>query len=162
MRFIPAILTLCIAATPAVAFRAENGMIVDQTGPTEFTVASRIGRGPTEYWCAAGDYAIRVLGVPGRTAIYRVTPPPRQGGQDITFSLDPAIGTAETGISRFGRRPIATISISSPFLIKPSAAEPRSGPSRPGLGQRFHRFEAAPAIVAGWCSALKGGKVVMC
>tara|TARA_R110001606_G_scaffold258274_1_gene406051 strand:- start:173 stop:565 length:393 start_codon:yes stop_codon:yes gene_type:complete len=102
MRFIPAILTLCIAATPAVAFRAENGMIVDQTGPTEFTVASRIGRGPTEYWCAAGDYAIRVLGVPGRTAIYRVTPPPRQGGQDITFSLDPAIGTAETGISRFG------------------------------------------------------------
>ncbi len=102
MRIFPAIFALCILATPALAFRAQNGMVVGQTGPTEITVASTIGRGPADYWCAAADFAVRVLGVPGGTAIYRVTPPPRRGGQDITFSLDPAIGTAETGISRFG------------------------------------------------------------
>lgn len=62
--FRPTILiTALLAAGPALAFTAENGMRVNPLPqPGTFEVISRPGFGPAQYWCAASDYAFRALG----------------------------------------------------------------------------------------------------
>jgi len=98
-------LLLLLLPLPAGAFTARNGMTVAQTGPAEITVGHDMRRTDTDYWCAAGDYAQRVLGLPGRTRIWRATPKPRKAGQGIVFTLDPAQKAEGAGLSEFGSGP---------------------------------------------------------
>lgn len=89
----------------AAAFTAQNGMRAAQVGPAEIAVAHEVRRDDTEYWCAAGDFARRVLGQPGATRIWRATPKPRRAGEGIVFTLDPAKKAEGAGLSQFGSGP---------------------------------------------------------
>lgn len=84
------ILALAALAAPAQAFTAQNGMQVDASGPQAFTVRFPSPDAETQYLCAAGDFVMRGLGLPGVTRIYRASPPPRKQGQGIAFTLDEA------------------------------------------------------------------------
>jgi hypothetical protein len=97
------LVTLMAFATPAAAFRATNGFTVDSTGAQDFVVNYRVTRNETAYWCAAGQFVTRELGLPAKTRIYRASPPPRGAGQGIAFTLDPAAAASESGLSTFGR-----------------------------------------------------------
>lgn len=90
---------------PAAAFTARNGMIAVQTGPTEITVIHRARRDDTDYWCAAGDFARRVMGLPGKTRLWRASPQPREAGQGIVFTLSEANKAEDAGPSQFGTGP---------------------------------------------------------
>ena len=90
---------------PAQAFTAQNGMTAVQTGPSEITVLHEIRRGDTDYWCAAGDFAQRALGLPGNTRLWRASPKPRRAGDGIVFTLDPARAAPGAGLSQFGSGP---------------------------------------------------------
>jgi hypothetical protein len=97
-----ALATLALLASPAAAFVAKNGFSVTSTGPQEFVVEFRSARNETAYWCAAGDFVTRAMGLPSKTRIYRASPKPRGAGQGITFTLDPAAATPGGGLSNFG------------------------------------------------------------
>lgn len=98
---LPALATVAmLAAEPAMALRTINGMEVRGTGPDTFSVIFDVSYGDSQYWCAAGDYAVRI-GLPSTTRIYRTSPPPRKRGQGIDFSTDPA-KAVDPGISIFG------------------------------------------------------------
>lgn len=90
---------------PAAAFTAQNGMTAVRTGPAEITVIHEVRRGDTDYWCAAGDFAQRVLDLPGKTRLWRASPKPRRAGQGIVFTLDPAQQAEGAGLSQFGGGP---------------------------------------------------------
>lgn len=87
-----------VTATQAQAFMAENRLIVIPTGSQDFTVPWRGESAAAEFWCAAGDYVRRELGMPGTTRIYR-TSGPRRSGQGVDFSLSPE-GAQPTGLLR--------------------------------------------------------------
>lgn len=102
----PMLLALLLALPlPAAAFTAKNGMTAAQVGPTEIAVPFDSGRADTSYWCAAGDYAERVMGLPGSTRMWRATPQPRKAGLGIVFTLDPARQAEGAGISDFSTGP---------------------------------------------------------
>lgn len=82
-----ALATLVLPRT-AAAFTAQNGMVVDPRPDGSFTVNWTGRSGAPNFWCAAGDYAMQVLSLPGNTRIYRYDPPVRRAGQGITFGLD--------------------------------------------------------------------------
>ena len=90
---------------PAAAFTARNGMTVTQAGPAEIAVAHEPRREDTDYWCAAGDFAQRVLRQPGQARIWRATPKPRKAGQGIVFTLDSTRKAEGAGLSEFGSGP---------------------------------------------------------
>lgn len=90
---------------PAAAWTAQNGMTAVQTGPSEITVLHDVRRGDTDYWCAAGDFAQRALGLPGKTRLWRASPKPRGAGDGIVFTLDPAKQAKGAGPSQFGSGP---------------------------------------------------------
>lgn len=96
------LLALLLTPLPAGAFTARNGMVATQVGPTEIAVAHEVRRGDTDYWCAAGDFAQRVLQKPGKTRIWRASPKPRKAGEGIVFTLDPARKAEDAGPSGFG------------------------------------------------------------
>ncbi len=100
-------LAAALASLPisAVAFTAQNGMHVQQTGPGDMAVGYWSLASETDYWCAAGDYAARVLGVPSATRLYRATPKPRGRAQGIVFTLEPARRAEGAGLSSFGSGP---------------------------------------------------------
>lgn len=99
-----AVAALSAFSSPALAdFRAINGMWVRDLGKGEFLVRYEARLNETDFWCAAGDYARRVLGASGKTRLYRVTPPPRKAGQGIIFTLDAAKSGGDTGISSYGK-----------------------------------------------------------
>jgi hypothetical protein len=93
--------SLVALAGPAAAFRATNGFTVTQTGPQDFIVNYRLTRNENSYWCAAGEFVTRDLGLPAKTRIYRASPPPRRPGEGIAFTLDAAAAAPEGGISNF-------------------------------------------------------------
>jgi hypothetical protein len=99
LTLLTAMATIAALVSPAAAFQAVNGFTVTQTGPQEFTVEYEVVQNETAYWCAAGDYAVRALDLPRKTRLYRASPPPRQAGQGITFTLDPAAAAADSGLS---------------------------------------------------------------
>lgn len=99
------LLVLLMLPLPAAAFTARNGMEVAQVGPTEIAVAFHSGRSDTDYWCAAGDYAQRVLNQPVGTRLWRASPKPRGAGEGILFTLDPAERAEGAGLSQFGTGP---------------------------------------------------------
>jgi hypothetical protein len=91
-----------IAAAPAQAFTAQNGLLV-RPAADGFTVHWRGGRaGAADFWCAAGDYAIRHLHLSPATRIYRASPPPRRSGEAVRFTRDAAQATGRTGLAILG------------------------------------------------------------
>ena len=97
------IMTLAIAlAAPAEAFILGNRMQVTALGGADFAVAFTPRAEETDYWCAAGSYVTRRLGLDSRTRVFRLSPEPRKRGQGISFTLDKARGTGSTGITTFG------------------------------------------------------------
>jgi hypothetical protein len=98
-------LCLMLLPLPASAFTARNGMEAQQISPTEIAVPFESRRRDTDYWCAAGDLANRVMRKSGDTRIWRASPKPRKAGQGIVFTLDPAKQAKGAGISNFGSGP---------------------------------------------------------
>ena len=90
MRLVLLVLMM-ILPLPAAAFTAQNGMTVVRQSQTEIEVIYRARRVDTDYWCAAGDYALRVLGASGTQRIYitrgRGTPETSDRLQSVQFSL---------------------------------------------------------------------------
>ncbi len=100
--------TVCLATTfplaaPAQAFTAQNGLLVQPDG-SGFTVPWRGRSGASDFWCAAGDYAIRVLHLNPAEVIYRASPPKRRGGEAVRFTLDAAQSAAKTGLFVLGAK----------------------------------------------------------
>ncbi len=108
MRALAPLLTaaaLALAAGTASAgdFLALNGLRVAPAGGQEFHVAFGGLTGNDDFWCAAGDFVLRGLGLPPSTRIYRTSPPPRHAGEGVDFSLSDA-RAADSGFTRFGAR----------------------------------------------------------
>jgi hypothetical protein len=101
MRILPTLAAAALLAPPAHAFVATYPFTVESTGPQEFTVAFATTRFEIGYWCAAGEFVTRGLGLPNETRIYRASPVPRAAGQGIVFTLDPAAGQRDNGLSTF-------------------------------------------------------------
>lgn len=101
---IAAVAALTLSALPALAWRAQNGNDVLAVTPEVFEVVQRTRSSASEFWCSAGDYAIRVLGIPVAQRIYiwqpvgaSVTTPGRRA---VQFSLSPPPGAdTSTGYS---------------------------------------------------------------
>ena len=87
MRTFLATFAILVLMQPASAFIAANDLVVEDLGGDRFSVPYHGLSGDSDFWCAAGDYVIRDLGLAPSTRIYRTTPPPRRSGQGITFSL---------------------------------------------------------------------------
>jgi hypothetical protein len=87
---------------PADTFIATYPFTVDATGPQEFRVNFATSRFEIGYWCAAGEFVTRALDLPNKTRIYRASPVPRAQGEGVLFTLDPAAGQRENGLSTFG------------------------------------------------------------
>lgn len=109
--------TLFVAGCDSSSFMAQNKLLVVPTGPTEFTVPFRGLSGDTDFWCAAGDYAIRGLGVPPATPIYRLSPPPRAGGDGIDFSLS-SEGAQDPGLAILSRDLGVSASFARNFCVR--------------------------------------------
>jgi len=84
-----------LAASPAFSqsFKAKNRMIVNPISSSVFEVVETRSLGASGSWCAAADYATRVLGVTGKSELIVKTPrgqsvtDPRRKG--VAFTLDP-------------------------------------------------------------------------
>ena len=88
-------LALTLSAAPVSAWTADNLLTVnDLSGGDGFEVIGGPGLAPSDYWCAAGDYALRVLRAPTTARVYLT----RARGPAVTanrksaahFSLTPA------------------------------------------------------------------------
>ncbi|MEY8829006.1 hypothetical protein AB9K34_11420 [Sedimentitalea sp. XS_ASV28] len=81
------------AATPSMAWRAINSHTVNPLSPVSFEVIGRGGISSVSYWCAAGDYARRVLDAPLGQRIYISRPRDHAQTENaksaVQFSLDP-------------------------------------------------------------------------
>lgn len=88
---------LAIAASPAAAFIAFDSYRVDGDA-SRFMVQYKPGSAARNYWCAAGDFAIRGLNVNPTTPIYRISPRPLPRMTGMLFSLSPEGATDDTGI----------------------------------------------------------------
>lgn len=99
-----AVLTLALSAVPAWAWQAQNGNDVLPVSGSVFEVVQRGRSSASEFWCSAGDYAIRVLGTSAtqRVYIWRPVGPSTtvQGRKAVQFSLSPPEGAdTSTGYS---------------------------------------------------------------
>lgn len=97
----PVFAAAILAATPAAAFTAINDLVVEPSGPDAFNVPWRGDSGAPSFWCAAGDYVIRGLGLSPATRVFRTSPVPRPRGEGIVFSLSPDNAT-DTGMVVLG------------------------------------------------------------
>lgn len=88
-------------AAPAQAFIAQNGLVVEPQDDG-FTVPWRGLSGASDFWCAAGDYAIRGLHLNPTRIVYRATATPRGQGAPVGFTLDPAKAAEKTGLFVLG------------------------------------------------------------
>lgn len=85
----------------ASAWTASNGMTVTSDSARSFVVAPRGGMSnSTDYWCAAGDFAIRRLGLRPSTRLFRMSSGTRGG---VRFSLDEK-GSVPSGVTVFGAK----------------------------------------------------------
>ncbi|MFC3614277.1 hypothetical protein ACFORG_10940 [Lutimaribacter marinistellae] len=88
---------LALLPGSALAFTAFNRHEVEPVGNGVFEVLNEVGSGAQQYWCGAGDYAIRVLGAGATQRVYlwRAKGPAqtRANRQSVQFSL-----TAPTGV----------------------------------------------------------------
>ncbi len=72
MRAFVTSLALVLAASPAFAFTAVNGLSVVDMQNGEFEVISSRGAGPREIWCAGAQFAHFGQGAAGNTRLYIV------------------------------------------------------------------------------------------
>ena len=107
-------------AGPASAFIAQNSLLVVPEGPRTFNVPFRGTSGNSDFWCAAGDYVIRGLGLRGGTRVFRLSEPPRRSGDGIRFSLDGAGAASSTGLVVFSSGPAGSVSASLAQGLCPS------------------------------------------
>lgn len=101
------ILTLLAALTiacPALAFGYDFRFRVTQTSKTDFTVENKSRAALTDYWCGAGRFVTETLGMPSKTRVYRLSPPPQKSGRGISFTLDPSRSAGVTGLTTYGRK----------------------------------------------------------
>jgi hypothetical protein len=97
-KFLSVLLSIGLAASPALAFQAQNNFTVRQIDSQRFEVRSRGGLGNSDAWCAAGDFVIRGLRMPRTTQVWRISEPPRKSGQGIVFSLSSQGAASTTGL----------------------------------------------------------------
>jgi hypothetical protein len=97
-----AFLAVLLLATPAGAFTAQNGLVVTAEAGDAFTVPWRGKSGAADFWCAAGDYAIRKLGLAPTATIWRASEPPRRAGEGIRFTLRADQAASSTGLIILG------------------------------------------------------------
>ncbi|MFK7752811.1 MAG: hypothetical protein AB8B51_09690 [Sedimentitalea sp.] len=88
----------------AGAWRAINQHEVFDVAPGVFEVVSRVGAGPSDYWCGAGDYVRRSIGAASnqRIYLYKAIGPSvaRPGKKAVQFALSPPPGGAiEPGLT---------------------------------------------------------------
>ncbi len=95
-------LAALLLATPAGAFTAQNGLVVNAEGADAFIVPWRGKSGPADFWCAAGDYAIRKLHLAPTATIWRASEPPRRSGEAIRFTLRADQAASSTGLVILG------------------------------------------------------------
>ena len=110
----PAILAASLlASAPAHAFIASNGLVVNDEGGGTFNIPFRGLSGDGDFWCAAGEYVRRGLGMSGATRIFRLSEPPRRRGEGVRFSLNPEGAASRTGIASFSSGPAGSLTASS-------------------------------------------------
>lgn len=97
-----AFLAAIAIASPAAAFRGDIGLRVTKEAGSNFTVEYKSRAQLTDYWCAAGRFVTVTMGLPDRTRVYRLSPPPRKSGEGIRFTLDASLSAGETGLTTFG------------------------------------------------------------
>jgi hypothetical protein len=90
-----------LTAAPAHAYLAQNDLRVQGQGD-RFEVLASPGMGTSRAWCAAGDYAVVILGLPGTTPLWRMSEPPRKAGEGIVFGLGPEGAARTSGLFQFG------------------------------------------------------------
>ncbi|WP_229864296.1 hypothetical protein [Seohaeicola zhoushanensis] len=87
---------LALAPAWAGAWRATNWHEVLPVSNGVYEVVARVGSGPADYWCGAGEYFSSQLGVPATQRIYvwRGIGPSvnRPGRKAVQFSLTPPPG----------------------------------------------------------------------
>lgn len=94
-RFAVIAMAALIAPVLGQAHNMENLMTVNPVpGGHEFEVLTHPGAGPAMFWCAAGAYAQRDLGLGPLARVYlvqgRAPSVTKQGWQAVTFTADPA------------------------------------------------------------------------
>lgn len=103
---------LAVTTAPAFAFLTQNNQQIGQIGDGRFEVKASPGQGPSVSWCAAGDYVIQGMGLPGSTRIWRVTAPPRRMAEGVGFALQPE-GAVSSGLIMFGAAADGSLSAAS-------------------------------------------------
>lgn len=75
----------------------------DASDPSRFDILQNAGSGGSDYWCAAGEYAIKKLGVAPATRVYLVQPlgKGRLGRNSIGFSVNPNSVSGGSGANGF-------------------------------------------------------------
>ena len=101
MRTLTLLAVVAIAA-PSLAFGYNFQFRYTQTSKTDFTVEYQLNAGFTDYWCGAGKFVTEKLGLPGRTRVYLLSPPPRKAGKGLSFTLDATRSAGTTGVTTFG------------------------------------------------------------
>jgi len=80
-----------LAPQLADAWQAENRLTVNPVSDSVFEVIGLPGSPGSEFWCAAGDYALRVLRTSGTQRVYivrgRAAPVTGTGPSAVQFSL---------------------------------------------------------------------------
>jgi len=91
--FLSGAIALLTLPQPASAWWALNRHEVLPVSQDRFEVVSRVGSGPRQFWCGAGDFVYRNLSAPGVTRVYIVEPigasKTRPGKKAVTFSTTP-------------------------------------------------------------------------
>lgn len=90
-----AVSAMMASAGHAGSFLASNGMKVvgDPSASGRFEVLQRGGKGPSDYWCAAGEYVIQALRMRTGTRIYldQKMGPGKMGiGNSAGYSANPS------------------------------------------------------------------------
>lgn len=106
---LPAALALGLSAVPAAAYLTRNNLLVVPEGNGVFNIPYRGKSGDSEFWCAAGDYVQRGLGLPANTRIWRLSEPPRRQGEGVRFSLNPEGAASRTGLAVFSSGPTGSV-----------------------------------------------------
>lgn len=97
-----AALGLSLIPATASAYVAQNGYVVKSDDAGGVMVMPKGRLGVADAWCAAGDFTIRVLSMPGTTRIWRITPVPRTKGEPMHFSFSPEGAETDTGMLTVG------------------------------------------------------------
>ncbi|MCV2891063.1 RraA family protein [Ruegeria aquimaris] len=89
-----------LAPGMALAFQAFNRFEVYPVSKGVIEVVNRNGSAPKDFWCGAGDYAIRVLRTSATQRIYLVRPVGPavtvQGRKGVHYALQPPPGVNTT------------------------------------------------------------------